>query len=263
MKVHNQIPKKFLAVLPLLAVFAIVGVVASKTTPVGAQQDPVQEKVESLTKKLQDAIANAQQNGEFTTNEFGERVYAGETAEQMKKLHNDVSNEIRDLQARPEAERAVTINKINDWNDRFLYKVSDQPRQEVQYARKIGGIQNFKKDGVEVYFSQDYAYQVDVATGKVFDAYIRPKEVGEPKEFMDMTPRYDAAQLEQMAKDVIAAQDLGVDLDKLELERGQKVGTYFFTWHGEGGKSLQVAFTQGGQLIGYTNAGFFDNLWKT
>lgn len=260
MKVHNQLSKKYLAILPLLAVFALVGVVASKTTPVGAQQDPVQAKVEALTKKLQDAIADAQQNGEFTINEFGERVYAGETAVQMKKLHEDVSNEIRGLEARPEAERAVTINAINNWNDRFLYKVQDQPKQKVQYSRKIGGIQNFKKDGVEVYFSQDYAYQVDVATGKVLDAYIRPKEVGEPKEFMDMTPRYDAAQLEQMAKDVISDQDLGVDLDKLELERGQKVGTYFFTWHGEDGKSLQVAFTQGGQLIGYTNAGFFDNL---
>lgn len=260
MKVHNQLSKKYLAILPLLAVFALVGVVASKTTPVGAQQDPVQAKVEALTKKLQDAIADAQQNGEFTTNEFGERVYAGETAVQMKKLHEDVSNEIRGLEARPEAERAVTINAINNWNDRFLYKVQDQPKQEVQYSRKIGGIQNFKKDGVEVYFSQDYAYQVDATTGKVLDAYIRPKEVGEPKEFMDMTPRYDAAQLEQMAKDVISDQDLGVDLDKLELERGQKVGTYFFTWHGEDGKSLQVAFTQGGQLIGYTNAGFFDNL---
>lgn len=260
MKVHNQISKKFLTVLPLLAVFALVGVVASQTTPVGAQQDTVQARIESLTKKLQDAIADAQVNGEFTTNEFGERVYTGETAEQMKKLHNDVSDEIRDLEARPQAERAVTITAIDDWNDRFLYTVPDQPRQEVQYARKIGGIQNFKKDGVEVYFSQDYAYQVDVATGKVLDAYIRPKEVGEPKEFMDMTPRYNAAQLEQMAKDVIAAHDLGVNLDKLELERGQKIGTFFFTWHGEDGKSLQVAFTEGGQLIGYTNAGFFDNL---
>ena len=58
----------------------------------------------------------------------------------------------------------------------------------------------------------------------------------------------------------VATLGVGIDLDKLELERGQKVGTYFYTWHGEGGKSLQVAFTQGGQLIGYTNAGFFDNL---
>src|SRR5690606_5979935 len=106
----------------------------------------------------------AQVNGKFTTNEFCERVYTGETAEQMKKLHNDVSDEIRELEARPQAERSVTINAIDDWNDRFLYKVPDQPRQEVQYARKIGGIQNFKKDGVEVYFSQDYAYQVDVVT---------------------------------------------------------------------------------------------------
>lgn len=260
MKVHNQLSKKFLAVLPLLAVFVLVGVVSSRTTPVGAQQDPIQARVDALTKKLQDAIADAQNNGEFTTNEFGERVYAGDTAEQMKRLHDEVSDEIRDLESRPEAERAVTINAINAWNDRFLYKVSDQPRQEVQYGRKIGGIQNFKKDGVEVYYSQDYAYQVDVATGKVLDAYIRPKAVGEPKEFMDMTPRYDSAQLEQMAKDVIAQQDLDIDLDRLELERGQKVGTFFYTWHGEDGETLQVAFTQGGQLIGYTNSGFFDNL---
>ncbi|KKU13224.1 MAG: hypothetical protein UX21_C0051G0002 [Microgenomates group bacterium GW2011_GWC2_45_8] len=260
MKVLNQLPKKAVAILPLIAVFILVGVVASRTTPVGAQQDPKQTRIESLTKKLQDAIADVQKNGEFTTDRHGEKVYAGETATRMEQLHKEVSEEINELQARPAAERAVTVNALNQWNDSFLYKVSGQPRQNVRYIRQVGGIQNFKKDGVEVYVSEDYAYQVDVATNKVLDAYIRPKEVGEPKEFMDMTPRYDSAQLEQMAKDVIASQNLGVDLDKLTLEKGQKIGTYFFTWQGENGKSLQVAFTQGGQLIGYTNAGFFDNL---
>ncbi len=259
MKVTNLFSKKVALVLPLLAVIAIAGVVA-QTAPVGAQQDPVQEKMLALTKKVQDAIVDAQKNGEFTTDVHGEKVYAGETAKRMEALHKEVATEMRELQARPAAERQASMVAINQWNDKFLYTAPGQPKQNLMYGGKLGGVQNFKRDGIELYYSEDYAFQVDTHANKVVDAYIRPKEQGEPKEWLDMTERFNADQLEQKARELIAAQNVGVDLNTLKLERGQKIGTFFYTWTGEGGKSLQVAFTQGGQLIGYTNTGFFDNL---
>ncbi len=258
MRITNLLPKKALLVLPLFAVVLFAGI-AAQIAPVGAQQDPKQAKADALTKKLQDAIADAQKNGEFTTDVHGERVYAGETAKKMEQLHKEIANELRELYARPAEERAVTMRAIDEWNNRFLYKVPGQPKQNLKYGGKHGGIGNFQKE-LEAYYSEDYAYQVDSKTNKVIDVYIRPKEQGEPKEFLDMTERYNVDQLEQMAREVINAQNLGVNLDNLKLERGKKIGTFFFTWTGDEGKSLQVAFTQGGQLIGYTNQGFFNNL---
>ena len=113
--------------------------------------------------------------------------------------------------------------------------------------------------------------------------------------YMDMTSRYTQDELEQMAKEFIKKQLPGIDLNKLKFEKGSKINTYFFTWTGdesmkkplkdpkgfkvcgdvaspkfkdENGApcimqkeamtlpSIQVGFTQGGQLIGYTNGGF-------
>lgn len=259
MKITNLLPKKLALVLPLLAVIAVAGAVA-QTAPVGAQQDPVQVRTDALTKKLQDAIVDAEKNGQFTTDQHGQRVYAGETAKNMESLHKEVASEIRELQARPAAEREKTINAVNQWNDQYLYTAEGQPKQTLQYGGKLGGVQNFERDGVELYYSQDYAWQVDTNTNKVVDVYVRPKESGEPKEVLDMTDRFNADQLEQKARELIASQNLGVDLNALKLERVQKIGTFFYTWTGEGKKSLQVAYTSGGQLIGYTNTGYFDNL---
>lgn len=248
MRLLNQLPKKALLVLPLFAVLTIAGFVVTRTQPVGAQADPKQTRIEALTQKLIDAQANAQKNGEFTTDRHGEKVYAGKTAEDMKALERQVADEIRELRARPAAERQVTINAINAWNDKYLYgRVNGQPKQNVQYAGRPGK--------AETYTSEDYTFTVDVTTNRVLDVYMRPKEVGEPKAFEDMTPRFNETELEQKAVDLVNAQNLGVDLSKLSLEKGHKVGTYFFTWTSDG-KTLQVAFTQGGQLISYTNQGF-------
>ena len=115
------------------------------------------------------------------------------------------------------------------------------------------------------------------------------------KTYEDMTPRYSQTQLEQMAKDFVKTQLPNVNLSKLTFERGSKVGTYFFTWTGDASMkkplkdpkgfkvcgdvanpefydengapcitqytsmtmpSIQVGFTQGGQLIGFSNNGF-------
>lgn len=90
----------------------------------------------------------------------------------------------------------------------------------------------------------------------------RTLKEGEPKWVMDMTARYNQDQLEQRAKEIVEAQNLGVDLSKLTIEKGQKEGTYFFVWKGQSGEnkqapSIKVGFTQGGQLIRYSN-GFFE-----
>lgn len=265
MRYLNQLPRKLLVALPLLAVLTIVGYGASRTVTVGAQQDPKQTRIEALEQKLKDAVADAQKNGEFTTDRHGERVYAGKTAEDMKRLEKEVGNEIRELTARPAEERAKTIDAINTWNDKFLYTVEGQPKQHVSYGGRPGNVQGFKSLRSETYYSEDYSYSVTPDTNKVLEVYMRAKEKGEPQAFEDMTPRYTEAQLEQQARKLVEAQNLGVDLNSLQLEKGHKVGTYFFMWYGQKNSEgqtprIQVGLTQGGQLIGYTNAGFFEGL---
>jgi hypothetical protein len=258
-------PKKLLVILPLLAVSVFTGFGLSKANTARAQQDPKQEKVEALQKKYLDAVEDAKKNGEFTTNQFGEKVYAGKTAENLKNLEKEVGTEIRELTARPAADRAKAAEAISGWNDKFLYTVEGQPKQTIQYAGRSGQVQGSKLIGAERYFSEDYQFTIDPQTNKVVEMYLRPKEVGEPAAFEDMTPRFTDAQLEQKARQLIEAQNLGVDLSSLKLEKNQKVGTFFYTWEGEKVADgvqpyLYVAYTQGGQLIGYINAGFFDRL---
>lgn len=113
--------------------------------------------------------------------------------------------------------------------------------------------------------------------------------------YMDNSPRYNQLQLEEMAKELVASQLPDVDLSELKLERGTKGTNFFFTWTGteamkkptkdakgyevcgdvsnpefyndqgapcimqyEGMSrpSIQVGFTQGGQLLNYSNSGF-------
>lgn len=252
--------KTIFLILPLFAVAVLVGSVLSKSASVGAQQDPKQARIEVLTQKLKDAVADAQKNGEFYTDEHGERLYAGETAKKIKAVEKEVGDEIRELKARPAEDRAKTIAAIDAFNDKYLYKIPEQPKQVVQYGGRVGNVQGTSTANTESYYSQDYAYVIDYKTGKVLDVTIRAHEKGEPDWFIDLTPRYTKAQLEQMAVDFIAEQKLGVDLNTLKADHGQKVGTFFFNWYGDGGKHLQVGFAQGGQLISYTNAGFYEGL---
>lgn len=259
-------PNKILVILPVLAVSAVVGLGLVKTGAVGAQQDEKQARIESLQNKYLDAVEDAKKNGEFTTNQFGEKVYAGQTAEDLKRLEKEVGAEVRELTARPAEDRAKTISAINEWNDAYLHPTADSlQRQTVQYAGRPGQIQGTKLVGAELYFSEDYQFAIDPHSNKMLEMYVRPKEVGEPEAVLDMTARYTEAQLEQKARQLIGAQNIGVNLDSLKLEKNQKVGTFFYTWQGEktadGAQPyLYVAYTQGGQLIGYINAGFFDQL---
>lgn len=252
--------KTIFLVLPLFAAAVLVGFGLSKTALVGAQQDPKQARIQALEQKLTDAVADAQKNGEFTTDKHGERVYAGETAKKIRAVEQEIGNEIRELKARPQEDRAKTIAAVNAFNDKYLYKAPGQPKQVVQYGGRTTQVQGHPTISTESYYSQDYAYVVDYQTGKLLDVTIRAHEKGEPDWFMDLTPRYTEAQLEQMAKDFIADQKLGVDLNSLKADHGKKVGTFFFNWYGENGDHLQVGYTQGGQLISYTNAGFYEGL---
>ncbi len=259
-------PKRMFVILPVLAVTALTGFGLIKTGAVGAQQDPKQARIESLQQKYLDAVEDAKKNGEFTTNQFGEKVYAGKTAEDLKRLEKEAGAEARELTARPAEDRAKTVSAIDGWNSKYLYPSADSlQKQSVQYAGRPGQVQGTKMVGAERYFSEDYQFTVDPVSDAMLEMYVRPKEVGEPEAVLDMTARYTEAQLEQKARQLIEAQNLGVNLDSLTLEKNQKVGTFFYTWKsdklsGEVQPYLYVAYTQGGQLIGYINAGFFDAL---
>jgi len=282
-----KMPYAFAAII----IFLIIG-----TATVAATENPIKDTIIQLTQRLQQAIENAQKNGEFRVDEHGEKVYTGKTEEEMKKLHDETRDKITELKSRPAAERQKTISYLETWINKYLYTAPDMPKQtDIKYSNVVG-LNNDPTHKVEIYYSQDYEYQIDPVDNKIYDVSIRgARAKNDPEEtYMDNTPRYNQAQLEEMATEFIKDQLPDVDLSKLKLERGAKIDNFFFTWTGdesmrkplkdpkgfkvcgdvsnpefyENGAgcimqkksmslpSIQVGFTQGGQILGFSNSGF-------
>lgn len=284
----QRMPYAFAAIL----IFLILG-----TATVAATDNPIKDAIRQLTQTLEQKLQELQKTGEFTVDEHGERIYTGDTAEEAKRLHDETRDKVNELKSRPASERAKTIEYLRTWIGKYLYTAPNMPKQnDIQYSTVLG-LDDDPTHKVELYYSHDYEYQIDPETNKVYDVSIRgAREKGDPEEtYQDMTPRYTQAQLEQMARDFVKTQLPEINLNTLRLEKGSKIGTYFFTWTGtetmkkptkdtkgyevcgdvsnpefynEQGApcimqyesmslpSIQVGFTQGGQLLNYSNSGF-------
>lgn len=295
-KQRSSSPSRFVWRMPYafaaIILFLIIG-----TATVAATENPIKDTILQLTQRLQQAIENAQKNGEFRIDEHGERVYTGKTEEEMKKLHDETRDKITELKSRPASERQKTIAYLKTWIDKYLYTAPGMPKQtDIKYSNVVG-LNNDPTHKVEIYYSQDYEYQIDPVDNKIYNVSIRgARAKDDPEEtYMDNTPRYTQPQLEDMAVELVKSQLPEVDLSQLRLERGAKIDNFFFTWTGdesmrkptkdakgvevcgdvsnpefynENGApcimqyesmtnpSIQVGFTQGGQLLGYTNNGF-------
>lgn len=284
----QRVPSVFVAIL----LFLIIG-----TATVAATENPIKDTIKQITERLQQAVDEALQTGETTIDERGQKVFTGETAEEMERLHEEAQQQIKELKARPEKERQKTIEFLQTWIETYLYTAPDMPRQDDIAYGGVVGLNDDPTHKIEIYYSHDYEYQIDPETNKIYDVSIRGSRAKDDKEvtYMDHTPRYNQLELEHMARAFITHQLPDVDLSGLTLERGAKGTNYFFKWIGdeemkkptkdakgyqvcgdvanpdsydENGTpcvtyyesmtvpSIQVGFTQGGQLLGYTSSGF-------
>ena len=283
-----KMPYAFVAIV----LFLIIG-----TATVAATENPIKDAIKQLTQTLEQKLQELQKTGGFSVDEHGERVYTGKTADEAKRLHDETRDKIIELKSRPASERQKTIEYLKTWIDKYLYTAPNMPKQnDIKYSNVVG-LNDDPTHKVEIYYSHDYEYQIDPETNKVFDVSIRgARAKDDPEEtYMDHTVRYNQTQLEQMAKDFVASQLPDVDLSKLTLERGGKIGNFFFTWKGtEAMKrstkdpngyevcgdvsnpefyndkgapcvrmhesmtvpTIQVGFLESGQLLNFSNSGF-------
>jgi hypothetical protein len=166
----------------------------------------------------------------------------------------------------------------------FAYKIESlkqepkQTAQESRIQRDISEIRKFANSldlavqydsdskssngnnvPVGIYLAGADQYEVD-ASGKVVEVGSRNLPIGsENEKKYDNTPRYNAQELEAMARQLIAKNASDVNLEKLTLTKGNKDTNYFFRWEdksqktSEGYPYIQVGFSQGGTLLGYIN----------
>lgn len=242
--------KKFLKLAGASALVLTLGIgVTSAFASTGSGQS-VQEKIQSLLDKMRVASQHEQEAGQLVDTPQG-KVFAGESAEKMKKIENETEAQIDALIARPENERQQAVDEIK------------------KFAKKQDLAVNYKSTGKSVYnttvadelYTTDYdQYDVDAKNNRIIQFGPRPLAIGEAPKQYDTTARYSKNELEAMARQFIATNMPDVKLDNLTSRFGDKEGVnYFFRWEDTSQKVedmypfIQVGFTRGGDLLSYTN----------
>ena len=232
-----------------LALILGLGVTNAFASNGGGQS--VQEKIQSLLSKLQTASQQEQQGGQFVDTPQG-KVFAVESAEKMKKLHDDTQAEIDALIARPENERQKAVNEIKKFSGKSDLAVNYKATSKSSYNALVSA---------EVYTTDFDQYEVDARNNKIIQFGPKPLEIGQESKKFDTTDRYSKAELETMARQFIAKNASEVNIDDLTQKFGDKDGVnYFFRWEDTSREIedmhpfIQVGFSRGGDLLSYTNS---------
>lgn len=151
-----------------------------------------------------------------------------------------------------ETTRQRDISEIKKFADN-----QDIPIEFVDVSRS-----SYKESVVEnIYYVGADQYEINANTGKIIQVGTRSLPVGSGKEKnIDNSPKYTPNELESIARQFIAKNASEVDLEKLTPNHGNKDTNYFFRWEDktqkttEGNPFIQVGFSQGGTLVGYTNS---------
>ena len=243
--------KKFLKLAGASALVLTLGIgVTSAFASTGSGQS-VQEKIQSLLSKLQAASQQEQASGQLIDTPQG-KVFAGESAEKMKKLHDDTQKEIDALIARPENERQKAIDEIKKFSGKSDLAVNYKNTSKSSYNALVPA---------EVYATDFDQYEVDARNNNIIQFGPRPLNVDEKSKEFDTTPRYSKTELETMARQFIAKNASAIKLDSLTPRFGDKEGVnYFFRWEDTSREIedmhpfIQVGFSRGGSLLSYTNS---------
>jgi len=240
-------------ILKLAGVSALVltlGIGAASAFASSDSGKTTQEKIQSLLDKLSVASENEQRNGQLVDTPHG-KVFAGESAEKMKKLHDETMAEVDALTARPESERQKAVDEIKKFSG----------KQDMAVDYKNTGKSVYNPGVMEEVYTTDYdQYEVDARNNKIIQFGPRPLAVGEKGKTFNTEDKYSKSELETMARQFIAKNVPEVKLDDLSANFGDKEGVnFFFRWEDTTRENedmypfIQVGFSRGGDLLSYTD----------
>ncbi len=173
-------------------------------------------------------------------------IFGGASFWLLKKPNNQPQQ-----QDSQEQIRQRDISKIKDFSENQDIKV------EYVSAGKSAYNENVQES---LYYAGPDQYEIDSSNGKIIQFGTRSLPVGsENEKTYDNSPRYNAQELETMAKQFIAKNAPEVNLEKLSANNSNKETNYFFRWEDKSNKTtegypfIQVGFSHGGTLLSYTN----------
>ena len=243
--------KKFLKLAGASALVLTLGIGVTSALASNGSGQSVQEKIQSLLSKLQAASQQEQASGQLADTPQG-KVFAGESAEKMKKLHDETQAQIDALIARPESERQNAVTEIKKFADKQDMAVNYKSTSKSSYNAAVSA---------EVYTTDFDQYEVDARNNNIIQFGPRPLNIEEKSKEFDTTPRYSKVELETMARQFIAKNASAIKLDGLTPRFGDKEGVnYFFRWEDTSREIedmhpfIQVGFSRGGSLLSYTNS---------
>ncbi len=255
----------------ILAVCTVLAVIGVGTQAGNAQGQPASDRVSTLEQHLGQASQQEMQTGKLQDTPKG-RYFTGDSAKKMEELHRQTQQQIDSIIARPESERQGAVEAIRAFAKNPAAEVVYQQTSKMPYGDSIAQ--------VEVYYVGLDQYVVLPDGNKIVQVGERPRPMGVAGKEYDMTPRYDKAQLEQMALAFIKEHAPEVDLSKLNAQFGSKgaveannkggtqnAGTpqdtnYFFRWEDPTPNLtgaprdvafIQVGFSIGGTFLSYNN----------
>lgn len=243
--------KKILKLAGASALVLTLGIGVTSAFASNGSSQSVQEKIQSLLSKLQAASQQEQTSGQLADTPQG-KVFAGESAEKMKKLHDETQAQIDALIARPESERQNAVTEIKKFADKQDMAVNYKSTSKSSYNAAVSA---------EVYTTDFDQYEVDARNNNIIQFGPRPLNIEEKSKEFDTTPRYSKVELETMARQFIAKNASAIKLDSLTPRFGDKEGVnYFFRWEDTSREIedmhpfIQVGFSRGGSLLSYTNS---------
>ncbi len=242
--------KKILKLAGVVSLVLALGIGAAGAFASSDSGKTAQEKIQSLLDKLKVASENEQKNGQLVDTPQG-KVFAGESEEKMKNLHDETQAQIDALIARPESERQKAVGEIK--------KFANKQDLSVNYKGTNKSIYNSAM--MEEVYTTDYdQYEIDVRNNKIVQFGPKPLTVGEKGKAFNTEDKYSKSELETMARQFIAKNAPEVKLDDLSANFGDKEGVnFFFRWEDTTREIedmhpfIQVGFSRGGDLLSYTD----------
>jgi hypothetical protein len=260
MEKKNFKSKALVPAIIVLGVILVSGI--SIATASNKQVSSLREVADSLTAKLRQAIKDAESSGEFTTDELGNKVYAGETAKKMQQLHEEATKAHMALLERPVNQRQGAISRIQELiSDKSIRSFVGDLSSGIAYTST--GKSSYNSEAIVEFYKvgRDYV-EVDIRNNEIIQFGPAPTRPGEEGKKFDKTAKYSVADLQVMANEFIAKNTKMTDLAAFKASVGNKEETnYFFRWENlnkklEDGRPafVQVGFTIGGELLSYTNS---------
>jgi len=249
MKMTNKNKSRFLPVILLLAVVALLAIVL---IPRLINQSKISQTLLADTK----ATRIAQLVEAMNTNKDAE-----------SQAHKDAYKEYCQLTARPEDQRAKAVASIREF-------LGDQAATVDFICSTFAG-SDYNNPKSEHYNAKLQGFTIDPKTNYIVSLRAEAWEGSrwgtnpdgsrwfDPQAEYDYTSRYTQAQAQKVAEKFIGDHKsiLGVDLASLKFDpelTGTKDGggskiNYFFGWRNSTGGSLSLTITNGGQVIVYSN----------